>query len=275
MRKKVIVGSVVALLSWGLFYFVTHLSFQDPYRVSPILYGATMTAAEMQADPLKANSMTREATRELYKLMADITSLFEQQGIEYWITCGTLLGAVRHQGVIPYDDDVDVCFWQKDLDKVKALKPQLQKIGYDMYQDRASLKIYKTDGVPLRPKRSSFKIADGLWFVRHKRERFPCMDLYASEKRGPVIHYHLAKARELFPKKFYQDGEIYPLKKYTFGPLTVWGPQKPEGLLQRSYGHDATTRLVFEGHHSPSTKQKFYLPLTAGLSRKLQKYQGF
>ena len=58
---------------------------------------------------------------ELKKIQLEILDVVvkfcEEQNINYWIDCGTLLGAVRHKGYIPWDDDIDIGMLRPDYEK--------------------------------------------------------------------------------------------------------------------------------------------------------------
>lgn len=60
-------------------------------------------------------------TRRLQQAQADILRLFieicEEEGLLYYLGGGTLLGAIRHKGFIPWDDDVDVMMPREEYEK--------------------------------------------------------------------------------------------------------------------------------------------------------------
>ena len=52
-------------------------------------------------------SLLRRDQKELVNVLADFAKICEQHEIKWWLCSGTLLGAARHGGFIPWDDDVE------------------------------------------------------------------------------------------------------------------------------------------------------------------------
>ena len=57
-----------------------------------------------------------KAHRILKILLADFDRVCSKYNLRYYLICGSLLGAVRHKDLIPWDDDVDVAMPRKDFD---------------------------------------------------------------------------------------------------------------------------------------------------------------
>ena len=58
--------------------------------------------------------MLREVQLKELEILREVKRICEMHGIPYFLACGTLLGAVRHQGFIPWDDDVDLSMFYED-----------------------------------------------------------------------------------------------------------------------------------------------------------------
>ncbi len=52
------------------------------------------------------------------EIVVDIDRICNENGLRYYMIGGTLLGAVRHQGFIPWDDDIDLVMYRDDYDKL-------------------------------------------------------------------------------------------------------------------------------------------------------------
>lgn len=59
----------------------------------------------------------KELKTIIYELLSQIKQICDQENLRYTLIGGTLLGAVRHKGFIPWDDDIDIAMPRKDYEK--------------------------------------------------------------------------------------------------------------------------------------------------------------
>jgi lipopolysaccharide cholinephosphotransferase len=63
----------------------------------------------------------RKAQLRMLEMLVYIDKICKANNIEYWLDYGTLLGAARHNGYIPWDDDTDICMPRKEYKRFKRI----------------------------------------------------------------------------------------------------------------------------------------------------------
>ena len=84
---------------------------------------------------------------QVCEMMESLANLLDKYSIYYWIIGGTCLGAIRHKGMIPWDDDIDIAI-MKDQEKIlksEVFMRELDNMGF-------RLPLYSMFGYKLVPK---------------------------------------------------------------------------------------------------------------------------
>lgn len=113
--------------------------------------------------------LTNEQLRQLQltelEMLIEVDRICKKCGIKYNIIAGTLLGAVRHGGFIPWDDDADIAMLRPEYEKFrKACKTELDQTRF-VFQDHRNTKGYRWGYGKIRRK-------DTL-FLREHQEHMP------------------------------------------------------------------------------------------------------
>ena len=111
------------------------------------------------------NTQLRQVQMIELELLEEVDRICKKCNIHYNIIAGTLLGAIRHEGFIPWDDDADVALLRPEYEKFrKACKTELDKNRF-YFQDHRNTKGYRWGYGKLRKKDTIF--------LRENQEHMP------------------------------------------------------------------------------------------------------
>lgn len=65
------------------------------------------------------SDMLKIGQTEMFNILSEIDRICRKHQIKYWLEFGTLLGAIRHNGFIPWDDDCDIGMMRSDFIRFK------------------------------------------------------------------------------------------------------------------------------------------------------------
>lgn len=105
---------------------------------------------ELTKDQLRSIQMTE------LEMLEEVDRICKKHKIHYNIIAGTLLGAVRHGGFIPWDDDIDVAFLRPEYERFRqAVKTELDTSRF-YFQDHRRTRGYRWGYGKLRRKNTLF-----------------------------------------------------------------------------------------------------------------------
>ena len=156
-------------------------------------------------------------------MMYDTHQILVNNGLKYFVCSGTLLGAVRHQGIIPWDDDIDIGMMSRDMKKIKSIEVDFNKCGYGIAKIWLGYKIFYLNR----------KLLDGFTYS------FPSIDVFSWKKfPDDTYRFSVKRAREIWPKEYIDAKDMFPLVEYQFGSFDVLGPAKYKSYFTNYFGKD-------------------------------------
>lgn len=127
----------------------------------------------------------RSAQLIMLDMLSEFDAICKKHGLRYWMDSGTLLGAVRHQGFIPWDDDIDLCMPIEDYQR-------FLKIAENELSDDIFLQTRRTD--------EHF----GFDYTKLRSNRARIVEFHEKDRH---IDYHQGVFVDIFPMLTLDDSE--------------------------------------------------------------------
>ena len=178
---------------------------------------------DLDKSEIRPTFLTYEQVQKTYRTMRIIDKLFRKHKIEYFVKGGTLLGAIRHKGFIPWDKDVDVIVSLDEYNHILKLEEELN--FYGLYLD-----------------------------TNHTTNKFNVRDLTDSSVCLDIFFYTIGRTLDwqkriflenkylrIFSKDYFLLKEIYPLRRAQFGNFTINIPNNPYPYFERHFNKNWET----------------------------------
>ena len=83
-------------------------------------------------EEFEITEMMKRAWAAQMEVLQVVIEVCQKNGLQYFADWGTLLGAVRHHGFIPWDDDIDICLRREDYNQLIHILPAQLPHGFVM-----------------------------------------------------------------------------------------------------------------------------------------------
>ena len=147
----------------------------------------------------------RKLQLTLLEILDEVVRICNKHKLEYFITGGTCLGALRHKGFIPWDDDIDMVMPREDYEKFMV-------IARDELNDKYFLDYYKTNPEShfgfMKIKMNNTTFVQGYKYKCHNGFFLDIFPLDYNKKDTKLVAFDASLARCLIETLKYKDGNL-------------------------------------------------------------------
>ena len=232
---------VLAGAGVGLYY---HLRKTEYLRASPVeMSSQGALGLGLVGEPFNV-MVSQKVVDDSFRMFVALDYAMKRAQIPYWGVCGTLLGALRHGGWIPWDFDMDVQVPEDAFrSRLEAFRAAIKEVGFDVALDP----IYGNMARVIRPGDGFHSYIVGnmdIFFFDTKTNKEVT---YRDESEAPC----LAAVSNPMPV------EMRPFAPFAAIPF----PRDPEGVAERAFGPKWYTKayLKEEGSYRDENQRTFPL----------------
>lgn len=125
----------------------------------------------------------------LLEMLDRVAEICRDNGIKWWLSSGTLLGAARHKGFIPWDDDMDIVMLKEDYKKFEKVMLSLEDDQYVFHCMKTDVEYVNVFG-KFRRKAGRIQVASRRY--RYYKWAGVGLDVFAIEKTS-AFSAHISK----------------------------------------------------------------------------------
>ena len=160
-------------------------------------------------------------------LLKITTGILDEFNIDYFLISGTLLGFIRHNDFIPFDDDIDLIVSPDIKDKVPDIMKKYNSQITLVMKDDIIKTCFKDKVINL----NNFKIWSNHLVNKKDSYFWPFIDLF-------IFKYSIDKKYINFFGKDWDIEYFFPYQRIDFNTLNISIPKNPHYFLSINYGKD-------------------------------------
>jgi len=184
---------------------------------------------------------------DIIRTVKYIHNFCTKHNIDYCISDGTLLGCYRHNGIIPWDGDLDIMIFKDGFFKLKKLIDDFSQDGFEIFTITPGFKVYYNK----KPMGELF-VYDYDTSIDMYRMAYPYIQLIDKPLyiTSNIYYPSFITSDIYYPWQKYKSNDIFPLKKAYFENFIVNIPNNTLNILNTTYNNSNLKECHYDKQHT-------------------------